>query len=185
MNAPDVLGSARLAALIVVAGLLLAGVALRGQDEKGLRAPNGIAFSEFKGYEKWQVVAVSRTDHGIKAILANPTMIKAYGDGVPEGGRTFPEGSVIVKVEWNKDTNPVSPYPVEVPTVLKSISFIEKDYKRFPETSGWGYAQFLYDSGTRSFTAYGSDSSFGKMVCYKCHTTVGARDYIFTKYAFR
>jgi hypothetical protein len=33
------------------------------------------------------------------------------------------------------------------PDVLKSVAFIQKDSKRFPETSGWGYAQFLYDAG--------------------------------------
>jgi hypothetical protein len=37
----------------------------------------------------------------------------------------------------------VSPYFVELPDTLKSVSFVEKDSKRFPNTSGWGYAQFL------------------------------------------
>jgi hypothetical protein len=32
--------------------------------------------------------------------------------------------------------NPASPYPVMEPDTLKSIAFIEKDSKRFPETSG-------------------------------------------------
>jgi len=185
MKAPEMRRSAWIAAFTLVAASLSIGVTLRGENKMELRAPNGIALSEFKGYEKWQVVAVSRTDHGIKAILANPTMIKAYSEGSPDGGRAFPEGSAIVKIEWNKAENAASPYPVEVPTVLKSLSFIEKDYKRFPETSGWGYAEFLYDSDTRTFTAYGSDASFGKLVCYKCHTVVGATDYIFTKYALR
>ena len=76
----------------------------------------------------------------------------------------------------------VSPYSVMVPDTLKSISFIEKDSKRFPETSGWGYAQFIYDASSDAFTPYGSDSSFGKQVCYECHTRVAAQDYIFTAY---
>ena len=35
-----------------------------------------------------------------------------------------------------------SPYFVMVPDTLKSVSFIEKDIKRFPDTHGWAYAQF-------------------------------------------
>ena len=155
------------------------------QDRYSLKAPDGIALSEFRGYDQWQDVAVSATDTGIKAILGNSTMIRAYREGVPGNGKPFPDGSVIVKIEWNKAKNPVSPYTVDVPTTLKSVSFIEKNSKRFPDTSGWGYAQFLYDAPSRTFKPYGNDSSFGKNVCYKCHTRVQARDYIFTNYPFR
>jgi hypothetical protein len=42
----------------------------------------------------------------------------------------------------------MSPYSVEVPNTLKSVSFIEKDLKRFPDTNGWGYAQFSYDAAS-------------------------------------
>jgi Cytochrome P460 len=52
----------------------------------------------------------------------------------------FPDGVAIVKIEWSKKKNPVSSYFVELPDTLKSVSFIEKDSKRFPDTSGWGYA---------------------------------------------
>lgn len=76
----------------------------------------------------------------------------------------------------------MSPYSVEVPDTVQWIAFIEKDSKRFPDTSGWGYAQFNYDATTKTFTPFGADSSFGKTVCYKCHTRVAARDYIFTNY---
>jgi hypothetical protein len=33
--------------------------------------------------------------------------------------------------------------------------------------------------------AYRSDSSFGKTVCYQCHTIVKTQDYIFTAYPLR
>ena len=164
---------------------LIVGVAFAEQDRYSLKAPDGIAFSEFRGYDQWQDVAVSATETGIKAILANPTMIGAYKEGIPDNGRPFPDGSVIVKIEWNKAKNPVSPYSVDVPTTLKSVSFIEKNSKRFPDTSGWGYAQILYDPSSRTFKPYGDDSSFGKNICYKCHTRVQAKDYIFTNYPFR
>jgi len=164
---------------------VLAIMALAAEDRYTVKALNGVVFSEFKGYETWQVVAPSQTDDGIKAILANPVMINAYREGIPGNGKPFPEGSKIVKIEWSKKANPESPYSVTVPGALKSISFIEKDSKRFPDTSGWGYAQFLYDPATDTFKPYGKDSSFGKTVCYECHTLVKAKDYIFTGYPSR
>ena len=173
----------------VVATILTASVLLsmglraqESQDRFTLTAPDGIAFSEFKGYETWQDVSVSTTETGIKAILGNSVMIDAYRAGIPGNGKTFPEGSMIVKIEWVKKQNPVSPYFVEVPDTLKSISFIEKDSRRFPDTHGWGYAQFLYDPASHTFKPYGTDASFGKKVCYQCHTAVASTDYIFTAY---
>jgi hypothetical protein len=172
--------------IVIMAVLLsvLGSMVLAAQDKYTLKSPNGVAFSEFRGYETWQDVAVSQTDNGIKAILGNPVMIKAYKEGIPGNGKPFPEGSVIVKIEWSKIKNPVSPYSVEVPDTLKSVSFILKDSKRFPDTSGWGYAQFLYDAASDTFKPFGNDSSFGK-VCYQCHTIVKEKDYIFTAYPKR
>ena len=172
--------------VLVVASFCIPFATLRAaQDRYALKAPNGIAFSEFRGYETWQAVAPSETTDGIKAILASPVMINAYKAGIPENGKAFPEGSKIVKIEWTRTPNPASPYPVQVPAALKSVSFIEKDSKRFPDTSGWGYAQFIYDPASDTFKPYGSDASFGKTVCYECHTRVKAQDYIFTKYPRR
>ena len=167
------------------ASALVAGAALADQDRYTLTAPNGVAFSDFRGYDEWQDVAVSTTGTGIKAILGNPAMIEAYKKGIPGNGEPFPDGAAVVKIEWVKAPNPVSPYPVEVPTTLRSLSFIEKDSTRFPDTSGWGYAKFIYDPETRTFKPDGSDSSFGKKVCYQCHTAVADRDYIFTNYPLR
>ena len=39
---------------------LAATVVFAAQDKYTLRVPNGLAFSDFRGYENWQVVAVSR-----------------------------------------------------------------------------------------------------------------------------
>lgn len=79
----------------------------------------------------------------------------------------------------------MSPYFVEVPDTLKSVAFIEKDSKRFPESSEWGYAQFLYDAASGTFKPYGADADFGKEICYTCHTIVKTQDYIFTGYPLR
>ena len=40
--------------------LLLAGMALAAQDRYSLQVPGGLAFSEFRGYDEWQTVAISQ-----------------------------------------------------------------------------------------------------------------------------
>jgi hypothetical protein len=155
------------------------------EDRFTLKSPNGIAFSEFRGYEAWESVAPSQTNDGIKVILANPVMIKAYRKGVPNNGEAFPEGSIVAKIEWSKESNPESPYPVNVPGAVKSVAFIEKDSKRFPDTNGWGYAEFTYDTASAAFKPVGENASFAKNLCHKCHIAVKAKDYIFTGYPAR
>jgi hypothetical protein len=160
-------------------------VALAAQDRFTLKIPDGLAFSDIEGYDTWQDVAVSATEDGIKAILANPVMIAAYKEGIPGNGRPFPEGSKIVKIEWVKVKNPVSPYFVEIPETLKTVSFIEKDSRRFPTTHGWAYAQFAYDPASDTFKPSPPLSLTGHECGYACHTTVATHDYIFTAYPKR
>jgi hypothetical protein len=167
--------------IIAVSLAVLGSMALAAQDRFTLKVPNGLAFAEFKGYETWQNVAVSQTENGLKVIAANPAMINAYKNGIPGNGKHFPEGSKIVKIEWTSKKNSESPYFVMVPDTLKSVSFIEKDTKRFPNTSGWAYAQFQYDAASDTFKPNGRDAACG----YACHTTVAAKDYIFTAYPRR
>jgi len=169
-------------AIAVVAFSVLIGVTvLAQQDRYTLKVPDGLAFSEFKGYDTWQTVAVSETEGSVKAILGNPTMISAYKEGIPDNGKPFPEGSKTVKIEWIKKKNPESPYFVEVPDTLKSLAFIEKDSKRFPNTHGWAYAKFEYDAESKTFKPSVTGSECG----YACHTKVASRDYIFTAYPVR
>ena len=166
-------------AITIVAVTVSIGLTLLAQQDRyTLRVPDGLAFSEFKGYEAWEDIAVSETEGSVKAILGNPTMIKAYKEGIPDNGKPFPEGSKTVKIEWIKKKNPESPYFVEVPDTLKSVSFIEKDSKRFPKTNGWAFAQFDYDTKSKTFKASGTGSECG----YACHSRVASRDYIFTAY---
>ncbi len=169
-------------AIAGVALALLIGLTLFAQQDRyTLRVPDGLAFSEFEGYDTWQTIAVSETETSVKAILGNRIMIEAYKEGVPDNGKRFPEGSKTVKIEWLKKKNPESPYFVEVPDVLKSLAFIEKDSKRFPNTHGWAYAKFDYDPGSKTF----KPSVTGFECGYACHTKVASKDYIFTAYPFR
>lgn len=166
------------AVAVAVLPAVVGSIALAAQDRFTVAVPDGLSFSEFRGYETWQYVAVSATDEGMKVIAANPVMIDAYRAGVPGNGRKFPEGSMIVKIEWAQQRSAESPYSVTVPGVLKSVSFIEKDSRRFPDTAGWAYAQFAYDAASDTFKPSVSGTACG----HACHTTVAAKDYIFTAY---
>ena len=88
----------------MIVGMVLCGpvgVGLSAQQDKyTLQVPNGLKFSDFRGYENWQVVAVSQTDALLKVMVANPTMIDAYRAGIPGNGKPFPDGSKIAKIEW-------------------------------------------------------------------------------------
>ena len=138
------LSSAPFSTLVVVGSLALA-----QQDRSTLKIPDGLAFSEFRGYETWQYVAVSQTDTSLlKVIAANDAMINAYWEGVPGNGKPFPDGSKVTKIEWSFKKNTASPYSVTVPDALKTVAFIEKDIQRFPNTHGWAYAQWAFDAAT-------------------------------------
>ena len=41
---------------------LLGGRVISAQDKYTLQVPNGLAFSEFRGYEGWQTVSISQTE---------------------------------------------------------------------------------------------------------------------------
>src|ERR1700749_860413 len=92
------------AAVAVVAALtvLIPRLTAYAQDKYTLESPGGIAFSDFRGYEDWAVVSSARTDQILKVIVANPTMIKAFKADVPGNGRAFPDGSMIVKLQWTQ-----------------------------------------------------------------------------------
>jgi hypothetical protein len=171
---------------VVVASLcVLGGVAFAAQDRYSLKIPDGLAFSDFKGYDGWETVAVSQTEDSLKVILANPAMIAAYKAGIPGNGKPFPEGSKIAKIEWARVKNAESPYFVEVPGALKTLAFIEKDSKRFPNTHGWAYAQWGYDPKTDTLKPNAPLSASGHVCGYACHTIVAKKDYIFTAYPKR
>ena len=72
-------------AIAIAIGLLaaLGGRAISAQDKYTVQVPDGLAFSEFRGYEDWQTIAVSQSGDLIEVILGNPTIIDAYRAGVP------------------------------------------------------------------------------------------------------
>jgi hypothetical protein len=166
-----------MALIITVMLAVLGGMAIAAQDKYALKLGK-LSFADFRGYENWKDVAVSQTEKQLKVILANDVMMDAYRKGLPADGKLFPEGSKIVKIEWSFKKNPVSPYFVQVPDTLAAVDVIEKDTKRFPDTHGWAYADFVYDAAADTFTPQGTEPNCG----FACHTTVASKDYIFTQY---
>ncbi len=174
-------GFSIVATAVAVLAVLVA-TAVYAQDKYSLKSPSGIAFSDFRGYEDWSVVSSARTDEILKVIVADPTMIKAYKAGVPGNGQPFPDGSMIVKLQWKLKKSTEAPFAVEVPDVFSQAFVMEKDSKRFPKSGGWGYAVFNYDAASDKFTA---DPKSLSDCGYACHTPVKAKDYIFHPYQKR
>jgi hypothetical protein len=151
-------------------------------DKYSLVSPGGIAFSDFRGYEDWPAASSARTDEVLKVIVANPTMIKAYKAGVPVNLQPFPDGSMIVKLQWKPKKSTEAQFAVDVPDVFSQAFVMEKDSKRFPKTGGWGYAVFNYDPASDKFTP---DPKSLADCGNACHTVVKAKDYIFHPYEKR
>src|SRR5499427_2747381 len=137
-------------AVIAVSLAVLAGIALAAQDKYTVRVPGGLAFSEFRGYEGWQVVATSQNDKLVAVILANPVMIDAYLAGVPGNGKPFPDGSKMAKVHWKPTKNQYFP-DTTVPGDQTDVDFMVKDSARFADSGGWGWAVFVYDAASSRF----------------------------------
>lgn len=171
-------------AVAVLAVLGAAALFAQGQDKDkySLKSPSGIAFSDFRGYEDWSVASSARTTEVLKVIVANPAMIKAYKAGIPGSGQTFPDGSMIVKLQWKPKKSTEAQFDVDVPDVFAQAFVMEKDSKRFPKTGGWGYAVFNYDAASDKFSA---DPKSLSDCGNACHTVVKAKDYIFHPYEKR
>ena len=86
--------------VLAAAPAALGGLALAAQDRYTLQVPGGLAFSEFRGYEDWQTVAVSHNGDRLAIILGNPALIEAYKAGIPGNGKPFPDGARFAKIHW-------------------------------------------------------------------------------------
>jgi hypothetical protein len=167
---------------------LVAAAAIATQDRYTLKVPGGLAFSEFKGYETWQVIGVS---HGtaLAVILGNPAMIQAYKSGIPGNGKPFPDGARMAKIHWVSKQNPTEPGLPWVPGSLHDVDFMVKDSKRFADSGGWGYAEFEYETASSSFrvgnTSDQPPQENNAKCGFGCHTVVKDRDYVFTAFPDR
>jgi len=175
--------------VLVSLAVLAAGAAISAQNKYTVKVPNGLAFSEFRGYENWAVVAISENGGVIAAIVGNPVMINAYHSGIPGNGRPFPDGAKMAKIHWKPQKKEAEPGGPIVPGSLGNVDFMVKDSRRFADSGGWGWGAFEYDAATDTFTPateantppQGHDAKCG----FACHSIVRDRDYMFTDYAKR
>jgi hypothetical protein len=170
--------------VLSVAGAL----ALAAGDKYTLKVPGGLAFSEFRGYESWQTISISRNERVMAVILGNPAMISAYQSGIPGNGKPVPDGAKMAKVHWAPKPSEFFP-EATVPGKLVNVDFMVKDGKRFADSGGWGYAVFDYDTASDTFkpgTSAGTPPQGNDAKCgYACHQRAKTRDYVFTDYGKR
>jgi hypothetical protein len=169
--------------------VLAASVEISAQDKYTVKVPNGLAFSEFRGYEGWSVIAISENGGKIAVILGNPAMIDGYKAGVPGNGEPFPDGARMAKIHWNPKKQETYPGQPTVPGTQHDVDFMVKDSKRFADSGGWGWGAFEYDAASDTFrpaTVADSPPQENDAKCgFACHTVVKNRDYVFTEYGKR
>lgn len=181
----------RMRTVVVVAALIgtLGSSAVSAQDKNTLKVPGGLAFAEFKGYESWEFISLSKSDAAVAAILGNPAMIEAYKQGIPGNGKPFPDGAKMAKIHWIPKQSATAPAPTTVPGALHDVDFMVKDSKRFKDSGGWGYAAFKWDAKAGAYTpatAADAPPQLNDAKCGAgCHTIVKTRDYVFTEYGKR
>ena len=174
----------------LVGVLTVAGWAVAARDKYTLRVPNGLAFSEFRGYEAWQLVSISEDTNLnlMSATVANPVAIQAYLAGVPGNGKPFPDGAKLAKLHWSP--NKMEGFPAKtVPGPQHDVDFMVKNARRFADSGGWGWAVFYYDAQSDTFRPgtsadappQGNDAKCG----FVCHGRAKARDFVFTDYRHR
>jgi Cytochrome P460 len=172
--------------LLMSLAFLATGVAISAQDKYSLKVPGGVAFAEFKGYESWPVIAVSQSADIMAVIVGNPAMIEAFKAGMPDNGKSFPDGAKMAKIHWTTKKNESEPGQPTIPAALHDVDFMVKDSKRFADSGGWGYGAFEYRDGyvpanLEDKPPQGNDAKCG----FACHTVVKNRDYVFTNYGNR
>jgi hypothetical protein len=184
--------SKRIPAIVttVVVLAVLGGVAVLAQDKYAVKVPDGLALSEFRGYEAWQAVSVSHPTGGgegmsgsaiLNIIVANRVMIDAYAAGIPGNGKPFPDGAKVAKIQYIPKKSAEAPANTLIPDRLKDVAFMVKDSKRFADTGGWGYGMFNYVPVSNAFTPEGTGAKCGAA----CHTIAKAKDFVFTEYGKR
>ena len=175
--------------LAVSLTVLAIGAAISAQDRYTLKVPNGLAFSEFKGYETWQTISISHNGALLAVILGNPAMIDAYKAGIPGNGKPFPDGAKMAKIHWEAKKAETAPGQPLVAGALHDVDFMVKDGKRFADSGGWGYGAFRYDPTTDTFRPgnttdqppQANDAKCGAA----CHTIAKDRDFVFTEFPKR
>ena len=119
-----------------------------GPDKYTVQVPGGLAFSEFRGYERWPVVSISHTGEQVMAVILGesphdrrlPGRHSRQRQAVP---RRLQDGK-IHSVPKKLETFPTA----TVPGTLHDVDFMVKDSQRFADSGGWGWGAFKYDAAS-------------------------------------
>ena len=145
-------------------------------DAKGnLRVPDGYRTSyQFLG--SWAVAeGAGKSPTQMHVVYASPGTIAAYLKG-----RTFPDGSVLVKEVYQAETGNMVPGTVSRAQTLKGWFVMVKDSKNtHPDNALWGdgWAWSWFDADNPSKTT----STNYKVDCLPCHVPARATDWIYVQ----
>ena len=93
-----------------------------------MQVPGGLAFSEFRGYQDWQVIAAS---HNGDKIGDDPRQSGddrgLQGRAFPSNGKPFPDGAMMAKIHWMAKKAEDQPGEPVVPGALHDTDFMVKD----------------------------------------------------------
>lgn len=145
----------------------------RQQWEKTVPAPLPVSVNGIRHmpeFRQWQVMSTtSRFDNTtMRVMFANPVAMQAIKE---KKINPWPDGSVIVKVVWEKsiDTNGNIH-----PGKFLNIQYMVRDAKRYQDTDGWGYAKFE----TPALKPYGNTPMTFRE-CSSCHRAANKTGGIF------
>ncbi|HWU71904.1 MAG TPA: cytochrome P460 family protein [Sphingomonas sp.] len=131
-------------------------------------------------YRRWPVIGVAHEAgklNDIRVVLGNDRAIKAYRSGM----RPFPDGAALVRIAWklvpsarnNAIFGQAQSFVAGEPT---TVQIEVKDSKKYPDTGGWGYAQFENGEANKDVALI--------RTCFACHAKLpAAEDFIFTPYS--
>ena len=165
------------AAVVALAGVLIYSADATGQTDIDAAPIFGIKIPP--GYRDWRLISVAHEEgnlNDLRAILGNDVAINASR----EAKDTYPDGTIIARLAWRYDPlkesekafGHLQSFVAGPPR--NGVQFMFKDSRKYASTGGWGFVQF--DDGKPA-------SEMVHNACFFCHTTVKARDFVFTRYA--
>ena len=162
-----------LVAVGALAGLVATMAPASGQADGGAAPIYGVKIPP--GYRDWRFISVAHEEgklNDLRAILGNDVAIAA----AREAKLPYPDGTIIARLAWSYD-------PLEESSKAfghlqsfvagppkNGVQFMVKDSSKYASTGGWGFAQF--DDGKPASEAVHN-------MCFSCHATVKARDFVF------
>ncbi|OAI20565.1 cytochrome P460 [Methylomonas lenta] len=122
-------------------------------------------------YKDWLTLSVShRLDKKlVRSILGNDIAIKAAREGKM---KPWPDGTIIAKVGWKEKIDPNWPQAI-IPGEFAGAEAMIKDSKKFAETGGWGFGQWV----DAKLVMHDKEKS---ATCFACHTPMKDADYVYT-----